>query len=407
MQVTADTIKAAIFCLFIGGGFFISAIRCHRRARKIADTPRSKAESAPQGYVEFEGFAWPAGKTFQSRPETESVYYSFLLQKQVSEGSGKNRRKKWVDVYRYFHSEPFYLVDATGLVLVNPRDGELNLEGGRTRIWSRLNQKEKNHILTNVIKEPVSGFPPSNFLFGIFSSKYRVIETDLFVGSPLHASGDFRTSNEDLVKIQSPGLSDFSQKVFNKEGRSIKNLGGQFDYNRNGKVSAEESKQGYSVVAQVSRKKSSLNKVQENEYQIFGRLGSSTEHRLFLADAFEEFIKERLTRFLWLKFGGGAALMTLGIALTVGLDLSFLFEKKSPARFSKPPPSVQTEAKPVREISSIGYDKVLDLHARCIGGGLSSCETLVQKKSELNLSNEHITYYEGQACNLGKKEFCK
>ncbi len=101
-------------------------------------TPRSKTVSAPQGFVELEGFAWPIGPTVTTKTGLEAIYYSLCLQRQDTQGAGKNKKKVWVTIFTHVHAEEFLLVDATGMVKIDPRGAELELETGTTRAWNML-----------------------------------------------------------------------------------------------------------------------------------------------------------------------------------------------------------------------------------------------------------------------------
>ncbi len=388
-----DRFKVVAICLGVGYWLIYHAIRNHRRARQMADTPRSKAISAPQGFVELEGFAWPADKTIKSVGGADSVYYSFVLQREETQGSGKNRRRVWVTKYSFRHADLFYLIDPTGLVLIDPQKAELNLDKAHTRHWQRLDSKERERIVTQIVKSPVSNFPPSNFLFGLFSSKFRVVENEIFVGSPLYASGDFQALDAGAESIQSPGLTDFARKVFSGPTGSIRDMRVILDTNGDGKVSVKEAHEGYAMAAKTARAKASLSTAgEETDFKIHGTLGSSESAKLHLADAFETHVQHRLTQFLWLRLAGGSACVTLGIVIAVGIDPSAKIELNS--------------APSVAQRSVAAVKSPTEYHKECLAGSSAACTHLISKQHQYQLRPENLLYYKNKACQLGAKVYC-
>ncbi len=298
----------------------INSISRRKKTRKIADTPRSKVASAPQGYVEFQGFAWPAAQYARSAAGDEIVYYSLEVQRAETRGTGKSRRRQWVTVFTHGHVHPFYLVDPTGLALVDPSSAEMDLHGARTRDWASLKGEEKRWIEEIASRRAILGFPPSKGLFGIFSSPYRVVEKEIGVGSPLYLHGDFRTPSMTHPRVKVPGLSEFSSRIFSSEARSTKNIDHFLDKNRDGVVCGDESRHGYGFAGRQARNKSRTQPSDEREFEVYGNIGSSLEHRLLIADAHEEHLVKRREKWIWLQFLGGAALLAVGCA-TLTMEL--------------------------------------------------------------------------------------
>jgi len=386
MSSSPDLIKLIVTCLGVGGGLLYSAIRAHRRHRNIADTPRSKVATAPQGFIELQGFAWPSGPTLPTESGGEALYHSLTVQQQKSTGTGKSRRKTWVTVFQRVHAEPFYLVDATGLALIDPSQAEVNVEGGRKRLWYSLPQTEKNRLLNHVIKDSIPGFPPSTILFGLFGGRFRVIENQILVGSPIYASGDYRGGEGFPHKIQATGLETFARKTLDREKRGLRKLDRILDTNGDGKVCIQEARDGYTTAARINQKKKSAPSPQDELHDLFGTLGSSESHKLFLADAFENHLASRLQRGIWPKFAGGAALVAFGIL--TGIQ-SFV------PRPSTSPPS--------RQPSSVVLPAPQALHRNCVNGEVGSCETLLHHRIEYRLTTEQIQYYSRQAQGSSQK----
>lgn len=361
-------------------------IRSKRRARLVEDTPRSKIATAPQGFVEIEGFAWPASRTCKVGGGLEAVYYHFQLQKQVTKGSGKSKRTEWVTVHQHVHNPIFYVVDATGLACIDPSEAELNIDHAKICLWSRLPEAEKQRVRTELVTGEVANFPPSNFAFGLFGSKFRIVENEILVGSPVYASGDYRAPVEGPVKTPVLGLKHFFDRVFDPVSRSKRHIS-HLDTNNDGKIDAHESKRGYSIAG-----KSALLKGGQEEFEIFGTLGRSQSTNLFVADVAESHLVERLQKWLWLKFAAGSGLVTAGVVLCLMKFAGF-----------KP----DFELKPRRAVAAVEPSVSRTLHYLCVGGNANSCSDLVRRAEEFHLNPENKTYYAQKACAAGFREHCR
>lgn len=111
---TSVTIAAAA----IGGiAAFGYGWHIRRMQHVVENTPTSPARSLPLGFVEVAGSAEADGAALRS-PFTDQpcVFYDYRVQE--LRGSGRSRR--WVTVASEQSSEPFYLRDATGRVLIVP-----------------------------------------------------------------------------------------------------------------------------------------------------------------------------------------------------------------------------------------------------------------------------------------------
>lgn len=108
-----------------GGVFgFFRGFRTWRRLRLIEDTPTSTVRALALGRVELRGRA--AGKGELRAPLTGApcAYYRFLVEREVR----SRRGRRWRTVAAgSSEAWPFYLEDATGRVLVDPRGAELSL----------------------------------------------------------------------------------------------------------------------------------------------------------------------------------------------------------------------------------------------------------------------------------------
>lgn len=306
-----------------------------KRKRQVEDTIRSFTASAPQGLVELQGFAWPIGENIIKLPSNlEGVYYSFSLQKLVTKGSGKNRRKEWVTVYSYYFGKSFYLVDAKGLAVVDIQTSELVLDSNKICGWNYLSADKKLHLMTDIITQPVASFPPSNFLFGIFSASFRIVENEIPIGSPLYVRGSFSSSGHEKSFAESVGLTRFHQQVFKENSGQLKDLNALLDENKNAHVSSQEAQVGYSKIAQISKRRTTQEKLPEKPIQVFGELKKTVEHPLLVSNAHEQHLVERLGKFLIPLYAGAVCFTAASIfTFTMGPEkFTQVFTKKHSAK---------------------------------------------------------------------------
>jgi hypothetical protein len=167
-------------------------------------------------------------------------------------------------------------------------------------------------------------------LWGLFGGRYRIREREIFVGSPVYARGDFRSIGVPPPRKRMLGLTAFTAKVFDFENRRVRNVDRLLDRNRDGKVSAEERRRGYAMAARLARGKSSVLE-SEQEFEIYGRLGSSSDHRLLVADCLESELVERLGRWTWIQLAAGAELIALGAGLVAPKFIHSQASVRSPA----------------------------------------------------------------------------
>lgn len=311
-----EFLKIGLGCLVIGAPVLWSSVRQRRRVRMIEDTPRSKIASAPQGFVEVEGFAWPNDdKITLTISGAEAVYHEFLLQREEERGSGKNRRKDWVTVFSCAHSVPFYICDATGAALVIPDGCEFQFVDQRCDSWSNLVEAEKNRVARSIVTVEISGFPPAAGLIGgLFGAHFRVIEKLIRVGSPVYVTGDFESAPDDVMKVKERGFTRFASMVFDRDKRAYKNVSRLLDSDHDGKVSSSEALSGYAAAARTART-GVKDVTNESPFELFGTLRRSETHPLFIANDHETRLIENLGKFSAPKAMLGAVLVASGLLL--------------------------------------------------------------------------------------------
>ena len=118
--------------LGFGGGIytFLKGIREYRKYRLLADTPTIHIRSIPMGLVQVRGEA-RAEETLLS-PVTHTPCYLFkvVVDEWHSDSDGGG---EWKQVATDVKGVKFYLQDASGNVLIDPANAELDLPQGPTR----------------------------------------------------------------------------------------------------------------------------------------------------------------------------------------------------------------------------------------------------------------------------------
>jgi hypothetical protein len=127
--MSQDEGKLYLYCtLGFGAGIwiFFKGFREFRKYRVLADTPEIPIRSMPMGLVEIHGQAVKAADLLSSPvTHTSCCLYKVDIErwKRNEKGSGGS----WVHHRTDIQALPFYLQDASGKVLVEPQEAELDL----------------------------------------------------------------------------------------------------------------------------------------------------------------------------------------------------------------------------------------------------------------------------------------
>ncbi len=107
-----------------GVGLFLYGFKVRAMQRVIEDTPTSTVRSLPLGFVEVAGTAQPDGQPLLS-PLTNQpcVFYRYRIEEQ----RGSRNSRRWVTVAEDRSTEPFYIEDPTGRVLIVPMGADARL----------------------------------------------------------------------------------------------------------------------------------------------------------------------------------------------------------------------------------------------------------------------------------------
>jgi E3 Ubiquitin ligase len=288
-----------IALIFIGGGLLIKGLLNFRKSRKIQDTARIDISSAPQGLVELEGYAWPLEPPLSAVCGRQVVYYHYKVQQLVKRGKSSS----WETRYQFNHNASFYVIDQSGVCIVNPNQDGMDLTEKITKLFAYGETIEQ-------LKNFYSTKP--GFLAQMFSGNYRLVEQKLFVGSPVYVCGNMQAMNLNQVKIRGD-YKKFLTHTRTMSSNPIFKMS-KLDINRDGKLSDEEIIAGFADVS----KESSLPGI-ELEAKLAGTVSASETHDLIVADGHQEQYLKRLTSFNILKIWGGVAMIGAGLFFLVNL----------------------------------------------------------------------------------------
>jgi hypothetical protein len=300
-------LKGGIFLIVLGGGLVYSGLRRFRRTRKVEDTPTSPIQSAPQGYVEIQGNAWPLAESATKNVRGKSSVFRHL-KVQMLVRSGKNNR--WKSIYEERSEKPFLVFDASGAALVRPQDAELELTK-QNRRWVDVSPEVQKELRERV---HVNGFPPSG---GLFSNSFRILEGSIVVGSPVYLKGNFTTPSREICVTPELGHEAFREKL---KRISIHKYSRFFDKNNDGEVCAQEAIDGFHAASQVSERQAvggtqAVSSFSPSAVICQGEMATNPTHKLYLADCAQHHLLKRIGNWNILRIVGGAVLIGVGAML--------------------------------------------------------------------------------------------
>jgi hypothetical protein len=221
MSSDGDPVMMAAFGSVGGVVAFFRGFWKLKALRRIENTPTSTVRSMPMGLVELHGFARveePLIAPFTGKPVA-------LYRVEIEEyRGGKNSR--WVTVHKDSSSEPFWLEDDTGKVLVLPDGADLHLPTDYQENFrgTSLPADVESYMDQNGIRTRTLGFGKS-----LRFTEWHIEADQEFY---LHGVGQERP---DLREIQRERISDLLRNV-REDPEMMKKL----DLDGDGRVDAEE-----------------------------------------------------------------------------------------------------------------------------------------------------------------------
>src|SRR5437867_10327719 len=109
-----------LIAFLAGGGLIVFGFIVLRRKRLLESVPTSRIRSVAMGFAELAGRAKIRTSLVAPFSGIPCVFYRFL----VEEERQSQRGRRWTTVEQGSTSEPFYLEDDTGTLLVDPSGAE-------------------------------------------------------------------------------------------------------------------------------------------------------------------------------------------------------------------------------------------------------------------------------------------
>lgn len=124
MPSTFAIIFSFVFILF-SIGFFVWGLISFKMKRLIENIPTSKIRSIAMGLVEIFGEVAPIRNNILKSPfsNNDCVYYKYNIDELRSTG----KTTHWVTIKKGWDYRTFYLMDDTGMVLIDPRDAKIDI----------------------------------------------------------------------------------------------------------------------------------------------------------------------------------------------------------------------------------------------------------------------------------------
>lgn len=287
----SDPLEITAFVFILGGGLVYKSLKNFRRLRKVQDTAKINISSAPAGLVEVEGYAWPAGDMARDRFNRWAIYLDYRLEEYVQRGDNS----RWEVAFKFHHETPFYIIDQTGVCLIDPVKDCMELH---ERII-RLNGYPQNH--EELIKMTTQ---KQSFFSTFFKKQFRIVEKKILLGAPVYACGSLSPTGNNSVIYGDYKKFLEAVKVFKVNPLlQLRKL----DLNKDGKVSDQELAEGLCTLATGCQSKI------ENNIQVVGVITDTEQHDLIVGDCHQAQLSERLSTFNTLKLVGGIALIGIGL----------------------------------------------------------------------------------------------
>jgi len=206
----------SLLLFLFGLVLIIGGVQRYLLSQKIKNTPTSKVRSAAVGLVELAGKARCKDTILSPISNMRSIYWRVK-----GEYYQPGKHGGWRDIYNASSSEPFYLEDDTGKMLIEPKEAEVDIpsdffseghlsEGGIMGMF-------KARLLDQKVLAFLAATPAANQAFRNHSGyNLRITEWFIAEGDPLYVLGSAEpqkgpmsaTAHENLIvkKNQTDGI---------------------------------------------------------------------------------------------------------------------------------------------------------------------------------------------------------
>ncbi|MCX6774144.1 MAG: GIDE domain-containing protein [Candidatus Micrarchaeota archaeon] len=111
--------------IMFGMGLFLlyGSVKRYLLLQKIKNTPTSKVRSAAVGLVELFGKAKCKEEVLDPLSKKKSIFCELIAQRFINAG----KHSRWEIIYSKKWEQQFYLEDETGRMLIDPKNGEIDI----------------------------------------------------------------------------------------------------------------------------------------------------------------------------------------------------------------------------------------------------------------------------------------
>ena len=285
-RIDAHGIAAACSMIFLGGATVSRALDHYRRKLKIEDTGTIPVKSAPQGFVELQGYAWPRDSAPLTSILNDHKVVFYMLQ--VEEYVRRGKSSQWVKIFEEQSTQNFLIADPSGVALLNVQTSDCDLTR-TTRPMKALTSAEQMRLRTYLASKNIQ------ISQNIFNN-YRVTEGVIYPGSPLCLTGFFQNLNSNEKVAVAPGLSNFLVQL---------------------KIAKKAPVWAMQHPIAVGDSITIASQSTESDFTCYGMVSSniSSDEKLFFADCHRLDLLNRLSKHLELKIFGGTLLIAGGATL--------------------------------------------------------------------------------------------
>lgn len=305
-HASSNPTKFGFYAIGFGIFLLIHGLRNFLRTRKITDASTIPIASAPQGLVEFQGYAYPVMQVMKTIAGRSCVVLEYELQVE--------NKNSWSTVWTSANYNRFGIVDSSGIACVDASNAVTEIKQ-QIYYWKKLDERAQNELALLVGGE-VKGFPPASSFFS-FRKTYRLIEKAIYIGTPIYVMGSFRTPSEPQAIYLGLNFPKFFKKVQDlMKTRKFETaaLGALTDKHKSLMLRKQLSKANKVANFDLDLQEKNLDEnnssITPGDIPILGYVESSSSHQLFFADCHEKELLKRIGR--W-----NVPLMILGIALIV------------------------------------------------------------------------------------------
>ena len=262
-----------------GGGLILFGFTVLRRKHLLEDIPTSRIRSVAMGFAELAGRAKSRTPLAAPYSQIPCVYFRYLVEEERRRSRGG---REWVAIDRGASSEPFYLQDTTGALLVDPSGAETVLQ----RSFCRVERGE-----------------------GWLARRKRYSEWWIVPGQKMFVAGTVRRIRDEVLERR-VALGDRLRELKQNPDRMK-----AFDTDRDGQIDAEEWGNAVRVVRDELVREAAQAPQEVPEESIL--IGKGTDETTFvIAERGEKALLMRLGLTAAGAFlGGGAAVVVFLVSL--------------------------------------------------------------------------------------------